>query len=146
MVEEEEEEDEDVTSTPVPETPVPATTPVPEPVQEPVPGPVPEQVKVQEPVPTPAPAPGSSPVSDPVPAPTLRRSSREKTVPDRLELTTKGKTFAAAVVYGLRTIGVGGGKKDVSERDIRHGHVGHTGHRHFRGHPLKVASPISQSM
>ena len=129
--EEEEEEDEDdsvVTSTPVP---------VPEPS---APEPVPEQES--EPVPasgtTPAPAPGSSPVSTPVSAPTFRRSSREKMVPDRLEVNMKGKTYAA-VVRGNQRVGVGGGKKDVSERDV---HRGHAGHGHLGGQPLRVA-PIS---
>ena len=148
--EEEEDEDEDVISipsVPVPGTSVPVPVPetsVPVPAPEQVKTPAPEQVKVREPVPTSVPAPGSSPARDSSPAPTLRRSSREKTVPDRLELTTKGKTYAKAVVYGLKMVGVGGGKKDVSERDVRLGREGHAGYRHSEGQPQKVAYHLSR--
>ena len=79
----------------------------------------------------PASAPGSTPETaarSPSPAPTLRRSACERNIPDRLELSNKGKTYANAVVYGLQ---LGGGKIDVREPDRRrdrHGRPGEEGH------------------
>ena len=78
------------------------------------------RAKLEEPEPSPVPEPRSpSPVpapSSPTPAP--RRSARERNAPDRLELNSRGKTYANAVVYGRCAIGLRGGK-DVSPRGVR---------------------------
>merc|ERR1712239_42487 len=70
-------------------------------LEEPEPSPVPEPRS-----PSPAPAPSSGP---PEAAPAPRRSAHERNAPDRLELNSKGKTYANAVVYGRRAVGLWGG-------------------------------------
>ena len=63
---------------------------------------------------------------------------RERNVPDRLELSNMGKSYANAVVHGLR---LGGGKGDASEPDGRQVPAGRSVQRgggHKDG-PLKVS-------
>ena len=76
-------------------------------MEEPEPSPVPEPSP-----PSPVPAPSSSP---PEAAPAPRCSARERNAPDRLELNSKGKTYANAVVYGRRAVGLRGGKMCAHE-------------------------------
>merc|ERR1712237_45726 len=67
----------------------------------------PEQDPVPEPrSPSPAPSTRSSPAEA---APAPRRSARERSAPDRLELNAKGKSYAHAAAYGLCHVGPRGG-------------------------------------
>ena len=113
--EEEDEDDEDddgyqsdpspspsLSTSPVPSGPPPIETTrakLEEPEQERVPVPEPRS-------PSPAPSTRSSP-AEATPAP--RRSARERSAPDRLEVNTKGKSYAHAVVYGSCSVGPRGG-------------------------------------
>ena len=71
-------------------------------MEDPEPSPVPEPSP-----PSPASAPSSGP---PEAAPAPRRSARERNAPDRLELNSKGKTYANAVAYGQCSVGLRGGE------------------------------------
>merc|ERR1712237_161090 len=105
---EEDDDDEDDEPTELPSVPSPSPVPSPPPVpsvivstraklEEPEQDPVPEPRS-----PSPAPSVRSSPAEA---APAPRRSARERSAPDRLELNAKGKSYAHAVAYGQCSVG-----------------------------------------
>ena len=131
--EEDDDEDEEIvitTRTSAPSVPAPALpqaeTKTPAPTSARGPGSSPAR-----PVPASARGPGSGPTQpeatpeapprSPSPAPTIRRSTRNRNIPDRLELSNTGKSYAQAVIYGR---GLGGGKEDASEPDVSQVRVG----------------------